>query len=71
MKASELVCSNCSIKFEQGRSDSDAIEEARVNFPGTPLAELVIVCDDCFHEVMRSAIKKGLRNDYVEIGTNE
>jgi hypothetical protein len=52
-----LVCHFCGEEFEPTDNatwnDGKAAEELEQNFPGTPLEECVVICDDCYQKMMR------------------
>lgn len=51
-----FICDSCGGEFECGRSDEEAMKEARANFSKTEIEKgegLVDVCDDCYREFMQ------------------
>ncbi|MCP4612126.1 MAG: hypothetical protein GY845_25810 [Planctomycetes bacterium] len=48
MNENEYKCAVCGGVYEFGRSDEEAKEELNNNFPGSPVADCAIVCDDCY-----------------------
>lgn len=49
-------CAQCKGIFDKGWSDEDALEEKNRHFPGTPVEDCVIVCDDCYLGVRKSSL---------------
>jgi hypothetical protein len=45
-------CAVCGGMFEKGRTDEEAMNEQKMVFPGVPLCDCELVCDDCFKKVM-------------------
>ena len=41
------------------RSEEDAINERNILFPNTDVDEFVLVCEDCFAEIMSNAYRAG------------
>jgi DNA-directed RNA polymerase subunit RPC12/RpoP len=46
------ICEKCGGKFLSAWAEQAAESERRRNFPDTPTAECVMVCDDCFKILM-------------------
>jgi hypothetical protein len=46
------TCALCGGTFEKGLTDEEALAEKDALFPGVPLEDCDIVCDDCFHMMM-------------------
>jgi Fe2+ or Zn2+ uptake regulation protein len=46
-------CSCCGGFFENRCSDEEAEAERQKNFPGVPLSECELVCDDCYKKIMK------------------
>jgi hypothetical protein len=42
------VCALCKGSFKTDRDDNEAIAEAEKLFPGVPMKDCVLVCNDCF-----------------------
>jgi hypothetical protein len=53
----QLVCAYCGEEFEptddETWDDVKAHAELEQNFPGVPIEECAVVCDDCFKVMMR------------------
>jgi hypothetical protein len=48
-----FTCALCGGTFEKGRSDDEALEEARENFGADMLkAPQGVICEDCYQEFM-------------------
>ena len=45
-------CARCDGVFEYEWTDEEAIKEKEQNFPSISLKECIIVCDDCYKELM-------------------
>jgi hypothetical protein len=65
------ICASCLSEFSQTRSEEECIKERNDLFPNTPDEEFVIVCEDCFVNIMREAYLSGEQSDerymnYVE-----
>ena len=51
----KYICKVCQKEFEKTWSDEEALEETKELFGEKVLEqELAIVCDVCFHEIMKS-----------------
>jgi hypothetical protein len=48
----EFTCANCGGTFVKGWSDEEAADEAGRVF-GADIPDPVVVCDDCYTEMMR------------------
>ncbi len=48
-----FTCDNCHWKFERGRTEAEAMAEARAVYPADPLIDPAMLCDDCY-EWLRS-----------------
>lgn len=49
------TCGNCHGTFETDWTDEDAATEYAQEFPGEPISDGVVVCDDCY-KTMTSVI---------------
>lgn len=47
----EFTCAMCKGKFNKGRSDEDAADEAEVLFGTRDTSEMDVVCDDCWKKM--------------------
>jgi hypothetical protein len=48
------TCESCGGVFERGQTEEQARLEQRANFPHAPDAEMALVCDDCYKDIMAS-----------------
>jgi len=53
LKPNEYICDYCKGVFEFGWSEEEAEEELKKNFGDIQKDECVLVCDDCYKELMR------------------
>jgi hypothetical protein len=44
-------CASCGGIFEKGWADSEAVNEQKMIFPGIPLCDCELVCEDCFKKI--------------------
>lgn len=58
--AENFTCSQCGDTFPKGWSDEGAAAERDELWAGVDPADCVIVCDDCFKEMLEWARSKGL-----------
>ena len=53
----DLVCAHCGEEFtppdDEQWNDAKALAELEQKFPGTPVEECVVICDDCYQKMMR------------------
>jgi len=52
LKENQYQCENCGGIFERGQSDEKALEELSKEFPNTSIDNCVLVCDNCYKEIM-------------------
>lgn len=50
MKHNEYQCEDCHGIFEKGQSDEAADNEYESAFPGFPIDDRGMVCDDCYQK---------------------
>ena len=52
-----LRCEHCGEEFvsrdDERWNDDKAAAELEQNFPGTPVEECAVICDDCYKKIMR------------------
>jgi hypothetical protein len=52
-----LVCEHCGEEFlsrdDEQWNDAKAAAELEQNFPGAPIEECAVICDDCYQRIMR------------------
>lgn len=53
MAETRYTCSACGHSFVTERSDEDARAEAATVFPDVPMADMAVVCDNCYQRMMR------------------
>jgi Fe2+ or Zn2+ uptake regulation protein len=46
-------CALCGGVFEKGWGDEEAEAEQKENFPGVPISECSLICDDCYEKKMK------------------
>ena len=51
-KGEEYTCSACGHTFLKSQTDEEAFEEFNDSFPDEDIEEGVLVCDDCYNEIM-------------------
>ena len=53
----DLICAHCGEEFtpsdDEQWNDTKALVELEQKFPGTPVEECVVICDDCYQRIMR------------------
>lgn len=47
------VCENCKRTFYEAWTEAEAMAEYATNFPDSQGEEKVIICDDCYRQLMR------------------
>lgn len=61
IKDNEYKCENCHQTFKKGWSDEEALQEFENEYTVKPdkiTGGSVVVCDDCYHEIM-NFVKRG------------
>jgi hypothetical protein len=52
-----LLCEHCGEEFEplddEQWNDAKAAAELEQNFPGAPIEECAVICEDCYQRIMR------------------
>jgi hypothetical protein len=54
MPESTFTCAGCHCTFQQGWTDADAVAEELVVFGTAHRSDDVVLCDDCYAELLRS-----------------
>jgi DNA-directed RNA polymerase subunit RPC12/RpoP len=51
-KGDTYTCAQCGGEFETEWDDDEPIVEAKKNFPGVDMKDMVVICDDCYTKNM-------------------
>ncbi len=60
LQSREFTCARCGFTFPKGRTDAEAMAEAKENF-GDDIDQrpLVVICDDCYQLFMEARERRG------------
>ncbi len=61
-KGNKYQCAHCCGIYEKDWPDEEALEEHDQNFPGASHKTMVVVCDDCYKEMIKVEPPPGMKS---------